>query len=153
FGPSTIGEGLIRPGVRPGGAPLWSALDVQKEADRVLLARYAPVGVVIDEAMTVLQFRGRTAPYLEPAPGTASLDLLRMLKEGLRGGVRAATNQAKPENAAGVREGGRRTARRPARTVKAEVTPPKVPPPPPPFSLVLSQDPPAPAEAPPPRAP
>src|SRR5262249_29783342 len=36
---------------RDDAAPLWSALDVQKEADRILLARYAPVGVVIDETM------------------------------------------------------------------------------------------------------
>src|SRR5206468_2478620 len=57
----------------------WSAQDVQREADRIVLSRYAPVGVVIDETMTVLQFRGRTAPYLEPAPGLASLDLFRML--------------------------------------------------------------------------
>jgi len=47
---------------------------VQREADRILLSRYALVGVVVDEGMTVLQFRGRTAPYLEPAPGTASLE-------------------------------------------------------------------------------
>ena len=45
--------------------------------------------------MTVLQFRGRTAPYLEPAPGMASLDLFRMLREGLLAEVRAAINQAK----------------------------------------------------------
>src|SRR5262249_36650919 len=75
--------------VREAGAPLWSALDVQKEADRIVLARFAPVGVVIDEAMTVLQFRGRTAAYLEPAPGMASLDLLKMLREGLLTEVRS----------------------------------------------------------------
>ena len=61
---------------------------MQREADRILLARYAPVGVVADESMTVLQFRGRTAAYLEPAPGMASLDLFRMLREGLLAEVR-----------------------------------------------------------------
>jgi two-component system CheB/CheR fusion protein len=46
-----------------GGMPVtWSALDVQKEADRIVLNKYAPVVVVIDENMTVLQFRGRTGP-------------------------------------------------------------------------------------------
>ena len=59
---------------------------------------YAPVGVVVDETMTVLQFRGRTAAFLEPAPGMASLDLFRMLREGLLAEVRAATLQAKTEN-------------------------------------------------------
>src|SRR5262249_55674866 len=86
-------------------SPLWNALDVQREADRGLLSRYAPVGVVVDEAMTVLQFRGRTAPYLEPAPGLASLDLFRMLRDGLLAEVRAATAQAKAENTIVTRDG------------------------------------------------
>ena len=68
---------------REKGDILWTALDVQKEADRLVLSRYSPVGVVIDEALSVLQFRGRTSAYLEPAPGLASLDLLKMLREGL----------------------------------------------------------------------
>lgn len=36
------------------------ALDVQRDADRVLLARYLPAGVLIDENHEVLQFRGDT---------------------------------------------------------------------------------------------
>jgi two-component system, chemotaxis family, CheB/CheR fusion protein len=84
-------------GSEEGAAP-WSALDVQREADRIVLSRYAPVGVVVDEAMTVLQFRGRTAPYLEPAPGMASLDLFRMLREGLLAEVRGAVTRAQAEN-------------------------------------------------------
>src|SRR5947208_8731314 len=82
----------------------WNPLDVQKEADRVLLSRFAPVGVVIDEHMTVLQFRGRTGPYLEPAPGLASLDLLKMLREGLLGEVRNAVTKAKAESVTVRRE-------------------------------------------------
>src|SRR5262249_58775372 len=89
---------LLRLHDRDDRAPLWNALDVQKEADRVLLSRYAPVGVVVDETMTVLQFRGRTAPFLEPAPGMASLDLFRMLREGLLAEVRSAALQARAEN-------------------------------------------------------
>lgn len=138
---------------REEGTPLWSALDVQKEADRLLLARYAPVGVVADEAMTVLQFRGRTAPYLEPAPGMASLDLFRMLREGLLAEVRAATNQAKSENVAVAREGLRITEVGAARTVRVEVIPFKVPPSGVRFFLVLFQDSPPDGLAPAPPAP
>src|SRR5262249_13822797 len=93
---SAVGETPRLP--RDRTPPPWSALDVQKEADRILLSRYAPVGVVIDEALTVLQFRGRTAAYLEPAPGMASLDLLKMLREGLLAEVRTAITRAKAEN-------------------------------------------------------
>lgn len=121
-------------------APLWSALDVQREADRVLLSRYAPVGVVVDETMTVLQFRGRTAPYLEPAPGMASLDLFRMLREGLLAEVRAATAQAKAENVIVIRDGLRIADGDAIRQVRVEVIPLKVPPSGIRFFLVLFQD-------------
>src|SRR5262249_30298935 len=105
YHPQLATEGWGRAvGRAEGGAP-WSALDVQKEADRILLARYSPVGVVVDESMTVLQFRGRTAAYLEPAPGMASLDLFRMLREGLLAEVRAAVTQAKSENVTATRDG------------------------------------------------
>jgi two-component system CheB/CheR fusion protein len=109
-------------------APAWSALDVQKEADRVVLAKYAPVGVVIDEAMTVLQFRGRTGQFLEPAPGMASLDLLKMLREGLLGPVRAAISRAKADNLPVRTEGVPLREADRMRTLKIEVTPIKVPP-------------------------
>jgi two-component system CheB/CheR fusion protein len=58
-------------------------LDIQAEADRLVLKDYAPVGVVINRAMEVLQFRGRTSPYLEQAPGKASLNLLKLARNGL----------------------------------------------------------------------
>ncbi len=132
------GGGRAHPVERP--AAIWSAVDVQREADRIVLARYAPVGVVVDEAMTVLQFRGRTSAYLEPAPGVASLDLLRMLREGLLAEVRAAVNQAKGENAAATREVVRRAEDGALRPLRVEVIPFKVPPSGTRFFLVLFQD-------------
>jgi two-component system CheB/CheR fusion protein len=140
FTPHLSAEGRPRPVGREEGVPLWTALDVQKEADRVLLARYAPVGVVADETMTVLQFRGRTAPYLEPAPGMASLDLFRMLREGLLAEVRVAVNQAKTDNTIVVREGLQMTDGTATRIVRVEVVPFKVPPSGARFFLVLFQD-------------
>jgi two-component system CheB/CheR fusion protein len=118
----------------------WSALDVQREADRIVLARYAPVGVVVDETTTVLQFRGRTAPYLEPAPGLATLDLYRMLSEGLLGEVRAGLEQARAENTAVIREGLRSVDGMPVQPVRVEVIPFKVPPAGVRFFLILFED-------------
>lgn len=145
-------EGRPRPAGREEGQPLWTALDVQKEADRILLARYAPVGVVVDETMTVHQFRGRTAPYLEPAPGMATLDLFRMLREGLLAEVRAAANQAKAENAVVAREGVPLAEGGATRSVRVEVVPFKVPPSGVRFFLVLFQDAPPAGRAPAPPA-
>jgi two-component system CheB/CheR fusion protein len=135
-------EGRARRAGRGGeeGGPVWSALDVQREADRIVLARFAPVGVVIDETMTVLQFRGRTVPYLEPAPGMASLDLLRMLREGLLAEVRGAIAQAKAENITVVRDGLVVTEGGQRRSAQVEVIPFKVPPAGMRFFLVLFQD-------------
>jgi two-component system CheB/CheR fusion protein len=56
---------------------------IQREADRVLLARYAPACVLIDEELNVLQFRGQTGPYLEHAPGAASLSLRKLAPPAL----------------------------------------------------------------------
>ena len=127
FSHAIASEGQTRRLGREEPSPLWNALDVQKEADRILLNRYAPVGVVVDESMTVLQFRGRTAPYLEPAPGMASLDLLRMLREGLMTEVRLAVTKARSDNASVVREGIRLAEGELLRVIRVDVVPFKVP--------------------------
>src|SRR6202789_4014122 len=58
-------------------------LDVQAEADRVVLREHAPVGVVINSEMEVVQFRGQTTPYLAPPPGKPSLNVLKLARNGL----------------------------------------------------------------------
>jgi two-component system CheB/CheR fusion protein len=66
------------------GAPVvLEAERIQREADRVLLERYAPPCVLIDEELNVLQFRGQTGPYLEHAPGPASLSLRKLAAPAL----------------------------------------------------------------------
>ncbi len=55
----------------------------QREADRILLSRFAPASVLIDDALNILQFRGETAPYLEHASGPSSLNLQRVVRPEL----------------------------------------------------------------------
>lgn len=76
-------------------APPLNLLDVQREADRVVLSSYAPAGVVINEGFEVVQFRGKTGTYLEPAPGLASLNVLKMAREGLMLELRSALEEAR----------------------------------------------------------
>jgi len=84
-----------------------TATGILREADRVLLARFCPPGVVINENLEIVQFRGRTSPYLEPAPGTATFNLLKMAREGLLAEVHTAVTAARrreiPVRRAGVR--------------------------------------------------
>lgn len=85
--------------------PLPNDLELQKEADRIVLSQYSPAGVVVDHNLEILQFRGQVSPYLEPAPGRASLNLLRMAKEQLRRDLQSAIYQAKQQNLPVKREG------------------------------------------------
>src|SRR5262244_2096546 len=73
--------------------------DVYREADRFLLNRFAPASVLVNSDLEVIQFRGDTGLYLAPAPGKASLNLLKMLREGLLVGVRGALHKARREEA------------------------------------------------------
>jgi two-component system, chemotaxis family, CheB/CheR fusion protein len=69
--------------------------DVQREVDRLILSTYGPPGVVITEDFEILQFRGDVTPYLRPAAGRASLNLLKMVTEGLLYETHAAIQKAK----------------------------------------------------------
>ncbi|MGB7417174.1 MAG: chemotaxis protein CheB, partial [Thermosynechococcaceae cyanobacterium] len=73
-------------------------LALQRQADQVMLNRYAPVGVVVNEALDILQFRGDTSPYLRPAAGIPSFNLLKMLRPPLIRETRMAIEQAKEQN-------------------------------------------------------
>ncbi len=83
----------------------FTDLDLQKEADRLVLNRYAPVGVITSYDLEILQFRGQTSPYLEPAPGRASLNLLKMVRESLRLELRTAIQQVKKQDMPVRKEG------------------------------------------------
>jgi two-component system CheB/CheR fusion protein len=63
-------------------------VDIRKQADAIVLSQFAPTGVVINASMEILQFRGRTGPYLENASGEASLNLLKMARQGLAAELR-----------------------------------------------------------------
>lgn len=91
---------------RPAAAPATAAgFDYQREADRILLGKYTPPGVVVNEHLDILQFRGHTGPYLEPAAGAASLNLLKMAREGLLLELRGAINDARRHNGPARRAG------------------------------------------------
>jgi len=51
-------------------SPLVSPLlDLVQESARVLLARFAPAGVLVSATMVILQFRGDNGPFIAPAAG------------------------------------------------------------------------------------
>lgn len=76
-----------------------------KEADSLMLSQYAPPGVLINDDLRIVQFRGITSPFLAPSPGEASLDLLQMVREGLRLDLRNAIQKARKTNERVRKEG------------------------------------------------
>ena len=61
-------------GVGPRELPPPPGHTAPDEATRLILERFAPAGVVVDQNLRILQFRGQTGLFLEPAPGEASAE-------------------------------------------------------------------------------
>ncbi|MFN6515830.1 MAG: chemotaxis protein CheB [Nostoc sp. CreGUA01] len=83
----------------------FNDLEIQKAADQIVLNLYSPVGVIINSDLEILQFRGQTSSYLEPAPGRPSFNLLKMVKADLRLELRTAIHQAKKHQQSITKEG------------------------------------------------
>ncbi|MCO5171604.1 MAG: PAS domain-containing protein [Planctomycetes bacterium] len=104
----TVGEGALRGNpepVRPATPrePRPHAT-VQQLADRRVLERFGPPGVVVNRDLEVLQFRGRTGPFLDPTPGVATLIVLKLARPEVAIELRTALQRCQ-------REGGPVTAR------------------------------------------
>lgn len=76
----------------------WPELELQRAADRIVLARFGPPGLVVDHRMNVLQSRGHVAPFLEITPGAVNWSLMRVIKEVLAADVRSTLQRAMQEN-------------------------------------------------------
>ncbi len=81
--------------IPPGQPSMPNDTDMQRAADRMILGRFAPAGVLIDDSLDIIQFRGQTRPFLEPAQGEASLNLLTMVPYGVADALKAAIAEAK----------------------------------------------------------
>jgi two-component system, chemotaxis family, CheB/CheR fusion protein len=81
-----------------------NAAELQQLADRIVLRECAPPGVIVNDTLEFLQFRGRTSPYLEPASGRADLNILNMVREELAIALRTAIVSARKKAAPGKKK-------------------------------------------------
>lgn len=58
--------------------------NIQTLADQVLIQRFAPASVLINDKGDILYITGRTGKYLEPGAGKANWNIHAMAREGLR---------------------------------------------------------------------
>ncbi|MGP1386358.1 MAG: chemotaxis protein CheB [Thainema sp.] len=82
-----------------------SHTNVQRQADQIVLNRYAPVGVIVSEQLEIIHFRGDTSLYVRPAPGEPSFNLLKMIRPSLLVEVRSVLEQTKTQKTITRREG------------------------------------------------
>jgi two-component system CheB/CheR fusion protein len=112
FTPSAIRTIDVSPPPRVKANPqgTWPETDVQKVADRILLTRFAPAGVIINGSLEILNFRGNVNRYIQPATGKASLSLLKMMPPHTASPLKALVEKARktdaPAKALGMELGG-----------------------------------------------
>jgi len=82
-----------------------STVDVQQQADHLILDTYAPPSVMLNREGEIMYFRGDTSPFLVPAPGKASFHILKMAREGVLAALSTALTQAKREGEPVVKPG------------------------------------------------
>jgi len=97
--------------------------DFQRSADEMVIARYSPPGVVVNEDMEIVQIRGMTGDWLEPSPGKPSLNVLKMVRQGLAFELRNALHKAKTDNQPSAKEGIPLLSREKQQLVTIEVIP------------------------------
>jgi len=87
---------LHKTGVSAKGAQMQvsNAQDLDDMLNWILLSKYTPPCVIVNQELDILMFRGSTGLFLEPLPGKASLNLLRMARPGLSFELRNAIHKA-----------------------------------------------------------
>jgi two-component system CheB/CheR fusion protein len=68
---------------------------MHREVDRIVESSYAPAGVVVNEELEVIEFRGNTDDYLGHSSGAASLNLVKMARGSLSFELRLSVDKAK----------------------------------------------------------
>ncbi len=69
--------------------------NIQTFAEQLVLQRYSPASVLINQDGDILYITGRTGKYLEPAAGKANWNIYAMAREGLRIELLSAMRKAK----------------------------------------------------------
>ncbi|MBI2873774.1 MAG: PAS domain S-box protein [Firmicutes bacterium] len=95
----------------------------QREADRILLRRFTPPGVLVNENLDIVRFHGQTSPYLGPPPGEPTMNLLKMVRTDLFTALRRALAESKEHKRPARHDGIRLRANGGKRVISVETIP------------------------------
>ena len=71
-----------------------SSINIVNLAEKELLDVYAPPSIIITDFGQILYIHGRLGKYLEPAPGKADLNVMKMAREGIKFELNSAIQNA-----------------------------------------------------------
>ena len=69
--------------------------DFRKNGEAILLNRYTPAAVIVNDQMDIVHIHSTITPFLEQSPGKPSFNLLKMAREGLSFELRNALHKVK----------------------------------------------------------
>ncbi|MBI4403765.1 MAG: PAS domain-containing protein, partial [Deltaproteobacteria bacterium] len=101
--------------------------EIRSLAERILIGKYTPSGVIVNCDLEVIHTFGEIGPYLTLQPGVPSLSLLKMAREGLSLDLRSVIHKAKKEEKLARREGIRVKVNGTHKEICVEVVPLKFP--------------------------
>ena len=97
--------------------------DLKANADRAILAKFAPPGVIINDRMEILEGRGDTTPYLMLPQGEITANLSKMCRPGLLVELRHAIHEAGGSGATVMKDGWIKVAGKKSIPVVIDVVP------------------------------
>jgi Methylase of chemotaxis methyl-accepting proteins len=68
--------------------------NIAKNVERLLIEKYAPPTVIVNNEGRIVFIHGRVGKYLEPAEGVANLSIVDMAREGIKFELNSAINEA-----------------------------------------------------------
>ena len=99
--------------------------DIEKDMGKLMLSRFVYPGVVLNKNLAITQFFGDTSPFLGPATGKASFNVLKMIREDLVIELRTLLQQAGKTEHTAIKEGIRIYDKKMPRDLALEVVPRK----------------------------
>jgi two-component system CheB/CheR fusion protein len=108
-------ETPLRVGLRPSN-PV-------NDAERIVLNKFAPAWVLVNRTLDIVQFRGETDPYIAPASGQPTWNLMKMLRGGLSSDIRVLISSAMKDQKAVSRAGLKVTSGGVRRTLDVDAVP------------------------------
>src|SRR5690348_17281735 len=75
-------------GERAAKAPiseLWDGVEMGKAVDRILLSKFSPAPVLVNEGLAVLEIRGNATPFFRLPVGKVSFHLLKLIPDTVAG--------------------------------------------------------------------